>query len=313
MPRSSKVRLPAALAACGLWCAWQAAAFPTFVRREEEASITALSTAQITAFRPYTHYASTGYCSPASTLAWDCGHNCQANPSFEPVASGGDGDLTQFWYVGFDPTLKEVIVSHQGTDTSKLLPILTDGDIILEPLSKKLFPGVSRSVEVHSGFAGTQSRSAPGVLAAVQKAITKHKATKVTVAGHSLGAAIGLLDAVYLPLHIPNITTRFVGYGLPRVGNQHFADYVDAQRPTLSVTHVNNKKDDVPILPGRFLGFHHPSGEVHIDEAGAWLACPGQDNTSAKCTVGDVRNIFVGNGTDHDGPYDGIEMGCSSS
>ena len=38
----------------------------------------------------------------------------------------------------------------------------------------------------------------------------------------------------------------------------------------------------------------------------------GQDNTSSKCTVGDVRNIFVGNGTDHDGPYDGIEMGCSS-
>ena len=92
------------------------------------------------------------------------------------------------------------------------------------------------------------------------------------------GAAIGLLDAIYLPLHIPNLTTRFVGYGLPRVGNQHFADYVDAavQGATLSaVTHINNKKDDVPILPGRFLGFHHPSGEVHIDEAGAWLACPG--------------------------------------
>ncbi len=147
-----------------------------------------------------------------------------------------------------------------------------------------------------------------------------------------IGAAIGLLDAVYLPLHIPNITTRFVGYGLPRVGNMHFADYVDAQT-SISVTHINNKKDIVPILPGRFLGFRHPSGEVHIDEAGAWLACPGrcrcgpplcatvdevltscagQDNTNAKCTIGDVRNIFVGNGTDHDGPYDGIEMGCSA-
>ncbi|PIL27949.1 hypothetical protein GSI_09984 [Ganoderma sinense ZZ0214-1] len=317
MSRSSTTWTSIALAASApLLCAWQAAAFPTLVQREEQAAIAALSTVQITAFRPYTHYASTGYCSPASTLAWDCGHNCQANPTFEPVASGGDGDLTQFWYVGFDPRLEEVIVSHQGTDTSKLLPILTDGDIILEPLDKKLFPGVNRSVEVHSGFAGTQSRSAPGVLAAVQKAITKHKAKKVTVVGHSLGAAIGLLDAVYLPLHIPNITTRFVGYGLPRVGNQHFADYVDAavQRATLSaVTHINNKKDIVPILPGRFLGFHHPSGEVHIDEAGAWLACPGEDNPSAKCTVGDVRNIFVGNGTDHDGPYDGIEMGCSGS
>ena len=147
-----------------------------------------------------------------------------------------------------------------------------------------------------------------------------------------IGAAIGLLDAVYLPLHIPNITTRFVGYGLPRVGNRHFADYVDAH-PSISVTHINNKEDIVPILPGRFLGFHHPSGEVHIQESGAWLACPGrchwlvcamvgealncelrrvgQDNTNAKCTVGDVRNLFVGDGTDHDGPYDGIEIGCS--
>ncbi|KAI1786144.1 lipase [Ganoderma leucocontextum] len=306
MSRSLKVGFSTAVA--GALLAAQAAAFPTAVKRQT-ALITALSPAQITAFRPYTHYASTGYCSPASTLAWDCGANCKANPSFEPVASGGDGDLTQFWYVGFDSTLKEVIVSHQGTDTSELLPILTDGDIILEKLDKKLFPGVSTSVEVHSGFAGTQSRSAPGVLAAVQKAITKFRTNKVTVAGHSLGAAIGLLDAVYLPLHIPNITTRFVGYGLPRVGNQHFADYVDAQR-SISVTHVNNKKDIVPILPGRFLGFHHPSGEVHIEESGAWLACPGQDNTDARCTVGDVPNIFVGNGTDHDGPYDGIEMGC---
>lgn len=96
MARSSNVRLSGALAVGGLLCAWQAAASPTFVSLREEGSITALSTAHITAFRPYTHYASAGYCPPASTLAWDCGHNCQANPSFEPVASGGDGDRTQF-------------------------------------------------------------------------------------------------------------------------------------------------------------------------------------------------------------------------
>ncbi len=96
MARSSKVRLSAALAAGGLLCVWQAAAFPTAVKRDEQAGIASLSTVQITAFRPYTHYASTGYCSPPSTLAWDCGHNCKANPTFEPGASGGDGDLTQF-------------------------------------------------------------------------------------------------------------------------------------------------------------------------------------------------------------------------
>lgn len=59
-------------------------------------SITALSTAQIDAFTPYTWYASTGYCTPTATLAWDCGTNCEANPDFQPVASGGNGDSVQY-------------------------------------------------------------------------------------------------------------------------------------------------------------------------------------------------------------------------
>ena len=32
--------------------------------------------------------------------------NCNANPGFKPVASGGDGAVTQTWFVGYDPTLK---------------------------------------------------------------------------------------------------------------------------------------------------------------------------------------------------------------
>ena len=36
----------------------------------------------------------------------------------------------------------------------------------------------------------------------------------------------------------------------------------------------------------------------------------GQDNTSNQCIVGDVPNIFEGDEGDHDGPYDGVEMGC---
>ncbi|KAI1789316.1 lipase [Ganoderma leucocontextum] len=288
-----------------LLCAHTAAA-PAAMKRQT--GITALTPSQITAFRPYTHFASTGYCSPASTLAWNCGANCEANPSFKPVASGGDGALTQFWYVGYDPSLNEVIVGHQGTDSSKILPSLTDGDFALGWLDGNLFPGVGSSVLVHNGFAASQSRSAPQVLAAVQNATSKFGTKKVTVTGHSLGAALALLDAVYLPLHIPGITTRFVGYGLPRVGNQAFADYVDAQ--PISVTHINNKKDIVPILPPRSFGFHHPSGEVHIDESGAWEACPGQDNPDSECIVGAVPNLFVGDGSDHVGPYDGITMGC---
>ena len=74
-----------------------AAAVPApLARRQSTSAITALSTTQITAFRPYTHYASTAFCSPNVTRTWTCGANCQANPSFEPIAAGGDGSVTQF-------------------------------------------------------------------------------------------------------------------------------------------------------------------------------------------------------------------------
>lgn len=36
----------------------------------------------------------------------------------------------------------------------------------------------------------------------------------------------------------------------------------------------------------------------------------GQDNPSTLCIVGDVPTIFQGNETNHDGPYDGVTMGC---
>lgn len=94
-----------------------------------------------------------------------------------------------------------------------------------------------------------------------------------------------------------------------QVGNQAFATYVDSSASKVHVTHVNHELDPVPILPGRSLGFHHPSGEVHI-ESGAWYSCPGEDNTSTLCEVGDVPNILVASLSDHNGPYGAITMGC---
>jgi len=103
------------------------------------------------------------------------------------------------------------------------------------------------------------------------------------------GAALALLDGVFLPLHINGVTFGTVTYGLPRVGteiiqlstvcnfllisfnlsqvgNQDFANYVDGH---LNLTHINNKyitallaglmtltisyefrRDIIPILPG---------------------------------------------------------------
>lgn len=118
-----------------------AAASPTAPAAQ---GITPLSSADIAAFLPYTHFAAVAYCPPAVTLSWSCGANCEANPSFVPIAAGGDGDKVQFCkcrpalaplrtrraqqadmlplrpgYVGFNPPSDEIIVSHQGTNFSE--------------------------------------------------------------------------------------------------------------------------------------------------------------------------------------------------
>lgn len=278
-------------------------------------SITQLSDAQISAFKSYTFFASTAYCDPSTTINWSCGANCDANSQFQPAASGGDGQETQFWYVGFDPNSNAVVVAHQGTDPQSLLSISVDTDFHLESLDPTLFPGIDSSIQVHNGFADAHARAAPDVLSAVQETLSSHPGASVTMVGHSLGGALALLDSVFLPLHLPTGTGfKTVTYGMPRVGNQEFANYVDAHVTSLNggtgLTHVNNQRDVVPIVPGRFLGFVHPSGEVHIQDDNSWDACPGQDNDSDLCSTGDVANVLVGKVSDHDGPYDSVTMGC---
>ncbi len=131
-----------------------------------------------------------------------------------------------------------------------------------------------------------------------------------TVGDSSPGAALALLDSVSLRLQLPTtISVKFVGCGLSRIGNKAWADFVDAQLPG-NVTHINNKHDPVPVIPPMSFRYHHPSGEIHIEESGDWVECPGQDNPSTHCIVGAVPNILSGNLDDHVGPYNGIFILC---
>jgi hypothetical protein len=271
-------------------------------------TISTLSNAQISTFTSFSLFASTAYCNPSTTLNWSCGENCQGNPDFQPIASGGDGDDIQFWYVGFDPASNSVIVAHQGTDPEQIESLLTDADVLMGSLDSNLFPGIDPGIQVHQGFADEQAKTATGILNAVTEAMSQHNATAVTLVGHSLGAALSLLDSVFLPLHLPSGTTfQTFGYGLPRVGNPAFADYVDAN---LHLEHINNQKDFIPIIPAEFLGYRHPSGQVHIREDESWTTCPGQENSNDACTDGDVSNIFEGDLGNHMGPYGSVTMGC---
>ena len=54
--------------------------------------------------------------------------------------------------------------------------------------------------------------------------------------GHSLGSALALLDAVYMPLHLGSSATfKVVGYSMPRVGNPALANYLDGRASHLYI------------------------------------------------------------------------------
>ncbi|KZP08345.1 lipase class 3 family protein [Athelia psychrophila] len=302
-------------AACVLFavlsCVFAVQAAPSPLSRDATTSITPLSASQISTYTTYAYFASIAYCQSAAVSSWTCGVNCAGNSDFITTAVGGDGDAVERYYVGYNPPSQEVIVAHQGTNFSLLIPTLTDLDFFLTPLVSNLYPNVPLDVLVHNGFLAAQEKAATTILAAVQSTMATYSTKKVTLIGHSLGAAISLLDSIYLPLHLPHSTIfKTVVFGLPRVGNGAFADYVDS---VAHLSHVNNKEDPVPILPPRLLGFVHPDGEVHIQDSGVYDNCPGHDNTSPLCSTGDVLTILQGNTTNHAGPYAGVEMGCSLS
>ena len=90
-------------------------------------------------------------------------------------------------------------------------------------------------------------RTAREILSWVQNALKESGFKKVTIVGHSLGAALALLDGVYLSHHVEEkgVQFRVVGYGMPRVGNAAFANYVDhmqlAKDANFTVERINNK------------------------------------------------------------------------
>ncbi|KAH8833452.1 Alpha/Beta hydrolase protein [Flagelloscypha sp. PMI_526] len=279
-------------------------------------STTKLTAADIEQYTPFTHWVGAASCPASATQNWTCGVHCDAHPGFNTTASGGDGDKTPFWFVGFDPDLQSVIIGHQGTDFSKAGSRKNDFDADKVPADSNLFPGLPKGVEVHEGFRDAHARSATDVLTAVKTTMSTHSTNKIVTVGWSQGGAISLLEGVHLHLTLPQADVSVYGYGMPRVGNQEWADFVDQSMPG-KITRITNQDDPVPTLPGRFLplSFHHVSGERHITNDGSWVFCSGQDNTDSQCSTGQLKFTNLGHIDPHDhaGPYNGIFLTCNNT
>jgi hypothetical protein len=193
------------------------------------------------------------------------------------------------------PNCKLTLVLTVPLLISRSLARLTDENLAMVPLLPEFFPQMPITALIHAGFGiehiryvtcsplvnvphptKTTRRAASVIFSNVTQTLATYGASTVTITGHSLGAALALLEGVQLRIQLDaSVDVRVIGYGMPRVGNKNFAKWVDSHLGG-KVTHINNQQDPIPILPSEFLGYVHPSGEVHIQDSGDWLSCPGE-------------------------------------
>lgn len=178
--------------------------------------------------------------------------------------SGIETDVQGF--IAVDYTAQEIVISVRGT--SSLSNWLTDLVWAPQPTA------MCRDCWAHLGFLFAYSEIVKTVNATLSSATKLYPSYKITLAGHSLGAAVGTLLATRL---------RDIGYemdvytyGSPRIGNEALARYISHQKggSNYRVTHL---ADLVARLPPLDREFRHSSPEY-------WLQPGPSDRTSYEAT-----------------------------
>ncbi|ORY29504.1 hypothetical protein BCR39DRAFT_169167 [Naematelia encephala] len=169
----------------------------------------------------------------------------------------------------------------------------------------------------------------------VLRSFTKHSATPlpiktVEIIGHGLGAAVGLVAAIALHLEVTGpasqsyavplspISIRTTLFGLPRVGDESFALWVDglilSSPDTLQINRITSFADTIPHLPERHLDLAHPSlGEIWIGaDPRMGYACRsaqlGQESDQCSGGLALQQTSLL----DHAGPFGGVWIGKAS-
>ncbi|KAJ7867838.1 alpha/beta-hydrolase [Mycena leptocephala] len=291
-------------------------------------SAVSLGTMNQTLLRP-AQLASLAYCSSETIISGTCGTPCDAlsKARITFLQIGGDGGKIPLYYIAHDEDEQSLVIAHEGTDAQSILSLLNDAEFSLAALNVSRFPSsAGLNITVHSGFQETFERTADDLLTGVIAGLASTGVKKIIVTGHSLGAAYrrsaGTHDwADDQERRPPSVQVSVTGFGVPRGGNQEWADFIDAKAShslfSSSKTRLHLRDQPArprPAPPASLLRFYHSSGEIHItDSTGKdFVACPGQDNED--CITG--NNVLTSNIFNHLGPYfDDISFGgrfCSS-
>jgi hypothetical protein len=250
------------------------------------------------------------YCHENAGLAnWTC-YWCVKGPSNVVVSKiiYQESSDTYGWigYQGKQNQPERIIVSFRGTVLTSIQNWITD--LTFAKLSP--YPNLP-NVQVHKGFYDAYINISDQVRSELQNLRKLNASAPIILTGHSLGAALSAIGGVDLTLN--NFKNLYsYTFGLPRVGDQNFADFFAAN--VGGRYRAVNQLDPVPHLPPRIFNFRHPAYEVWFQNDDInFKVCDssGEDLTCSDSVFNiDVFDHFTYLGFDE---RDGHPYGCGHS
>lgn len=217
----------------------------------------------------------------------------------------GDGNSRQRALIYQSESLG-IAVAYMGTNVSSLKSVTNDLEFLGEPPNSRYSEYFPKGIKLHHGFQQPYVEIVDEVVDAIKCFKKEKNETRVTIIGHSQGAAMGLISSMDLENRLEGGIYRSYLFGLPRTGNPPFADYVD-QTIGHKLRWVISGDDWVPATPPRWLDYQHPSNYVWIYPANStnWKLYPGQENVHGFPTVKQDYSNF----DDHQGVYFHTQIG----
>ena len=191
------------------------------------------------------------YC-VSSPKEWNC-ITCEPSIKPEYVVENNGARALQ----GFDTHTNSLFVAFRGS--SNIQNWIDNIQI------SRIAPYNDSSIEVEKGFYKAYNYLKSDLLNNLVYLSNKYETNKISITGHSLGAAEATLFTydILNDYHNYNII-NFYNFGSPRVGNSAFVkSFSSFSVPSFRVTHYF---DIVPHVPEEFLGYLHISNEIWYNE-----------------------------------------------
>ncbi|KXN65851.1 alpha/beta-hydrolase, partial [Conidiobolus coronatus NRRL 28638] len=221
------------------------------------ASPTKVKTPSKSEVKRHWSHATFSYCVLSKIVDYKCLIGC---PDYKVTKTFDDFRLGTFAIAGYEPTTKEIIISHRGT--MNIRNWLRDFSY-----GKVKMPNAPEGVLIHEGFAGVYKSNADAVNAYLMSMLDdpKFKGYKVVFTGHSLGGAVATLNAIEMAAKVKakGFQVELYSYHAPRVGNQAFVDY--AVKQDITIGRYTNRGDLVSHGFPRQYDYVHVPGEFHTD------------------------------------------------